>query len=289
MRNAAHSNQGKQIQLEPSNSVRPLLRWAGSKLRSLPEMSPYFPQVRDRYIELFAGSACLFFHLAPKRAVLVDNNVSLIEFYRVATDDPEGVFRRFIRLPRNPETYYRIRRAFPSEKDPLRRAAHFLYLNRNCFNGIYRTNNQGGFNVPFSKDRVANYPTRENFILATNILTKAKLRCGDFEHACEMEAKRGDFIYLDPPYYRPRKRVFREYSSKPFSNEDIDRLECLLREIDQTGARFLLSYPECAIAKRLAAQWNRKRINVRRTIAGSVAARGPTKELLIFNYDVTDA
>lgn len=285
------SDTGKQLHQEDHTTsiARPLLRWAGSKQRSLPEMSPFFPVNWARYIELFAGSACLFFHLDPKAALLVDNNVSLIDFYRVVMDDPEGVYQRFKRLPRTPETYYRIRAAFSSEKESVRKAAHFLYLNRNCFNGIYRTNNKGDFNVPFSKSRVAKYPNRRSFLLSAEALTKAKLKCADFEVACSEEIKKNDFVYLDPPYYRPRKRVFREYSSEPFSNADVYRLSGLLREIDQAGASFLLSYPDCAIAKRLGESWNRRRINVRRTIAGSVAARGCTKEMLIFNYDLANA
>jgi DNA adenine methylase len=270
---------------ESSIAIKPILRWAGSKQRSLPNIAPHLPVGWVRYIELFAGSACLFFHLDPKQAILVDNNVDLMRFYSVAKAEPARVFRTFQRLPRNPETYYGVRSAMIDERNPLKRAAYFLYLNRNCFNGIYRTNNRGEFNVPFSGSRVAKYQSEEDFIAAVGALKRAVLECSDFEKVCDAEVTRGDFVYLDPPYYMPKKRVFREYSSEPFSQVDVGRLEQTLRRIDRAGASFLLSYPDCAISKRLSAVWNKKRINVRRTIAGNVAARGATKELLIFNYD----
>ncbi|XIA63360.1 DNA adenine methylase [Bradyrhizobium sp. TZ2] len=130
-------------------TIKPILRWAGSKQRSLPNIAPHLPTAWGRYVELFAGSACLFFHLDPKRAILVDNNVDLMRFYEVAKKDPIKVFQMFERLPRDPDTYYSVRQAMISERNALKRAAYFLYLNRNCFNGIYRTNNRGEFNVPF--------------------------------------------------------------------------------------------------------------------------------------------
>ncbi|MDQ8732442.1 Dam family site-specific DNA-(adenine-N6)-methyltransferase [Bradyrhizobium sp. LHD-71] len=268
-----------------SATIKPILRWAGSKQRSLPNIAPYLPTGWDRYIEAFAGSACLFFHLDPDQAILVDNNVDLMRFYGIAKERPKSVFQTFRRLPRDSDTYYRVRSAMNDETDPVKRAAYFLYLNRNCFNGIYRTNNKGEFNVPFSGSRVAKYQSEANFIAAIKVLNKAVLQCRDFENVCSKQVRRGDFIYLDPPYYMPRKRIFREYSSEPFSKADVGRLEQTLRRIDRAGATFLLSYPDCAISKRLAASWNKKRINVRRTVAGNVAARGATKELLIFNYD----
>lgn len=270
---------------ESAATIKPILRWAGSKQRSLPNIAPHLPTGWNRYIEAFAGSACLFFHLDPKQAILVDNNVDLMGFYEIAKQEPARVFRAFERLPRNSDTYYRIRSIMVGENNPVKRAAYFLYLNRNCFNGIYRTNNKGEFNVPFSGSRVAKYQSKESFIAAVEVLKHAALECSDFEKVCNAQATRGDFVYLDPPYYMPRKRVFREYSSEPFSQVDVSRLEQTLRRIDRAGATFLLSYPDCAISKRLAAPWNKKRINVRRTVAGSVAARGATKELLIFNYD----
>lgn len=267
----------------------PILRWAGSKKRSLPAMAPFLPSSHGRYLEVFAGSACLFFYLAPERAVLADNNVELIRFYKTISQHPLAVYRRFSGISRNPKTYYEIRAKWFAERDPIKRAALFLYLNRNCFNGIYRTNSSGLFNVPFAKDRVQKYPTYDNVKDATNLLKRSTLYSADFEHVCVHHVRKNDFVYLDPPYYVPSKRVFREYSSEPFNLPDFKRLESTLRKIDRKGAQFLLSYPDCAEASRISKNWNSHRITVRRTIAGNVESRRRARELLIFNYDISHA
>jgi DNA adenine methylase len=267
----------------------PLLRWAGSKKRSLPSIKPYVPKHAERYVELFAGSACLFFALAPKRAVLNDTNIELVRFYKVVARHPSRVYASFVQIPRTSRIYYKVRANYGSELNPIRRAANFLYLNRNCFNGIYRTNVRGEFNVPFSESRVAPYPTKDEVGEASRLLSKAVLRCEDFQVVCRRDLRRGDFAYLDPPYYRPIKRVFVEYSAEPFDGTDITRLQKTLQQIDRSKASFLLSYPKCAASERIARDWNSASISVRRTIAGDVASRRRDRELLIFNYDLIDA
>lgn len=132
----------------------PLLRWAGSKKRSLPDILPVLPTSYDRYLEPFAGSACLFFLLAPTSGVVSDNNIELMQFYKTVRRRAAAVYKEFVSIRRDRDTYYAVRRNYEMQTDPVMRAATFLYLNRNCFNGIYRTNLRGAFNVPFSGDRV---------------------------------------------------------------------------------------------------------------------------------------
>ena len=262
----------------------PVLRWAGSKKRSLPYLLEAVPEITGRYIEVFAGSACLFFALNPKRAIISDNNVDLMHFYKTISSHPSEVFKKFSRLHRTEKTYYSIRARYMRKSDEITRSAHFLYLNRNCFNGIFRTNTKGHFNVPFSSSRVPRYPAATEFSKSAAALARAKLRCSDFERICSQEVRRGDFVYLDPPYYVPKKRVFREYSSRPFAEADLVRLADVLREIDSRGAKFLLSYPECRLIKSLAKKWDLSRIKVRRTIAGNASSRGYAPEVLVRNF-----
>jgi len=247
-------------------------------------MLPVLPKSYGRYVELFAGSASLFFRLAPGRAILSDNNIQLMSFYRTVRFRPAAVYKQFASIPRDRETYYAVRQSYEFLPDAVMRAACFFYLNRNCFNGIYRTNLRGAFNVPFSDERVPPYPTEEEVEHAAKALRRASLECVDFCEAGKRNAESGDFVYLDPPYYRPRKRVFREYSSRPFAAEDIARLQRLLRVLDKRKAKFLLSYPACPMSERLAKEWQHTAISVRRTVAGNVGFRGNARELLIFNY-----
>lgn len=270
---------------EATTAYSPVLRWAGSKKRSLGAIAPFLPRKIDRYLEVFAGSACLFFHLAPDDGVISDNNVELVKFYRTLAKHPRAVYRDFRSIKRNSRVYYRVRSIYANERDPIKRAAYFFYLNRNCFNGIYRTNANGEFNVPFSDRRVPHYPSEDSVVSASDLLRHSEIYCEDFEAVCSASAGKGDLVYLDPPYYVPAKRVFREYSSLPFSFADFKRLGRTLRSLDRRGIRFLLSYPSCVAAAKLADRWNCRKITVRRTIAGNSHSRRRAQELLIFNYD----
>jgi DNA adenine methylase len=177
---------------------RTFLRWAGSKKKLIPRLEQFWSATFSRYIEPFAGSACLFFSIEPSAAILGDTNKELIDVYRVLRDDPERIHRRLVAIPRNKATYYRWRAKEPKKLDTATRALRFVYLNHNCFNGIYRTNVQGNFNVPFGS-KLASYPTRIDFIRCSELLTGTRLVAGDFQKTLA-DVARGDFIYLDPPY-----------------------------------------------------------------------------------------
>jgi DNA adenine methylase len=139
--------------MEPDRGIdlpktRPFLRWAGSKRKQLVRLSAFWSNNHSAYVEPFAGSACLFFALSPKAAVLGDANAELIELFTMVRDSPNRLYNRLVHIPRDLETYYRWRARDPHSLDAETRALRFLYLNRNCFNGIYRTNASGQFNVP---------------------------------------------------------------------------------------------------------------------------------------------
>lgn len=263
---------------------KPILRWAGSKKRSLEYLLGAAPEQFERYIEPFAGSACLFFNLSPPKAILGDINPQLMDFYRTVTRHGSRVFDIFLSLKRNSETYYHIRDVYPSEPGIIRKAAYFFYLNRNCFNGIFRVNKSGKFNVPFSDSRVPAYPTKEDFLNSVRALATAKLDCSDFVKLCNKHVREGDFVYLDPPYYVPKQRVFREYVPHDFASEDVARLSTMLQLIDTRGARFLLNYPDCRMMRTIAREWRHHTIEIRRTISGKTDSRGNARELLIYNF-----
>jgi DNA adenine methylase len=268
-----------------SGAPQPILRWAGSKKRSLSYLLEYSPHDFNKYIEPFAGSACLFFNLTPNRAVLGDTNPHLMHFYSVATRHPSRVFSIFLGLKRDAKTYYSVRELYQREPSAIKKAAYFLFLNRNCFNGIFRVNKGGHFNVPFSNSRVPDYPSKESFLKSIAHLAKAKLACVDFVTVCKRNVRSGDFVYLDPPYYVPKQRVFREYVPHDFDKADVERLKLLLKFIDDQGAYFLMNYPDCSMMRDIAATWNSRCIQTRRTISGNLASRGTSREILIYNFE----
>lgn len=266
--------------------AKPFLRWAGSKRKQLPRLSPFWSKSHQRYVEPFAGSACLFFELAPTRAILGDKNSSLIEVYRVVRDNPVKLYDRLCRIKRDPETYYRWRNKPQGELDAETRALRFLFLNRNCFNGIYRTNANGHFNVPMGTDPGA-YFSKADLLLCSSLLKNAKLIAGDFERTLK-HVEAGDFVYLDPPYAVKSRRVFRQYGATLFGTADIERMGKCLSRIVRAGADFLVSYADCQESRGIARQWNAVRLPIRRHVAGFTGSRRHAYEWLISNMSIGD-
>ncbi|MCW5682709.1 MAG: Dam family site-specific DNA-(adenine-N6)-methyltransferase [Xanthobacteraceae bacterium] len=263
------------------NSSKPFLRWAGSKRKQLGRLRTFWSARHVRYVEPFAGSACLFFELAPPGAVLGDSNRDLIEVYRVVQQEPERLYNRLCRIRRDRPTYMRWRALSPMSLDRETRALRFLYLNRNCFNGIYRTNVAGQFNVPMGR-RPGAYFTKEDLVRCSELLEHATLVAGDFAKTLK-HVKAGDFVYLDPPYAVTSRRIFRQYGKDVFNIADIPRFADCLAGIAQVGADFLVSYADCREARHLASQWNSVRLPVRRHVAGFSGARKNAYEWLITN------
>jgi DNA adenine methylase len=217
---------------------------------------------------------------------LGDKNESLIEVYRQVRDKPDRLYDRLCRIRRNEETYYRWRKKTPDELDVETRAVRFLYLNRNCFNGIFRTNTRGEFNVPFGIKPGA-YFSRADLKLCASLLNRAEFVPGDFG-VTVARVQKGDFVYLDPPFAVESRRVFRHYGASLFSTGDLLRLGECLGGIVRAGADFLVSYADCKEARVLAGQWNAVRLPVRRHIAGFSGNRRLAYEWLISNMPMPE-
>lgn len=270
----------------PSDSCRipwtsPFLRWAGSKRKLLPLLLRAVPQDVNRYIEPFAGSACLFFGLRPSVAILGELNPHLIEVYEQVRAHPRIISRTIRSMPRTEDFYYRARALDPSTLDPISRVCRFVYLNRNCFNGVYRTNRQGQFNVPIGKD-TGDLPSELALVRCAIALRKATLKCMDFEHLLR-EVRKGDFVYLDPPYKLFGRKGFGEYGYGSFATRDVARLIRCLRTIDNIGGVFLLSYCDTDELHALPRHWHSQHLTVRRHIAGFASYRETVGEILLSN------
>lgn len=261
--------------------TKPFLRWAGSKQALVASLRRHWLPKHKRLVEPFAGSASLFFALAPNSAVLGDSNVELIELFSVVRDMPDELYSRLISIERTKEVYLRWRSIDPKSLDALTRAVRFMYLNRNCFNGIFRTNRSGQFNVPMGS-KTGEYIPRRDFINCARLLRRAELLAGDFETTLGLVGE-GDLVYLDPPYALTSRRLFTEYGSHCFGTGDFVRLCESLSRIVALGGDFVLTYADCSHARHLARQWNSKRLMVQRKIASSPANRRLASEWLISN------
>lgn len=262
----------------------PLLRWAGSKRKLLPKLLPYWSEQAKRYIEPFAGSAALFFAISPKTAILSDINRELIETYRTVRGRSQQLSSALRLIPHGRRNYRKLRRTDPSTLTAVDRAARFIFLNRFCFNGLYRTNAEGQFNVPFAPNGTGDLPNSELLTTAAGHLRRASLHCGDFEDLLYGVAERGDFVYLDPPFAVANRRVFRQYGPQVFGLEDLERLAALLDVLDRRKVKFVVSYAYCREALRALAGWKQKKVVTHRNIAGFAEHRRRAAELIVSNF-----
>jgi DNA adenine methylase len=233
------------------------------------------------------GSAALFFAIEPAAAVLSDINSSLVETLCAVRDHPRAVCNRLHRLPQGKEAYYRIREEDATQLSSLDRAARFVYLNRFCFNGLYRTNLKGKFNVPYAASKTGQLPSQEVLFKAAKILSCAQITTNDFDETLKT-VQPGDFVYMDPPYAVQNSKIFRQYGPDCFGTDDLARLASALPDIDSCGATFLVSYAMCQEALEAFDGWHIQRVQTQRSVAGFSRHRREAIEILVSNCKLPD-
>ena len=269
---------------ETTQSIpKSFLRWAGSKKQLLPLLKRFWHGNHCRYIEPFAGSACLFFELQPVSGILGDVNVELIQVYEQIKANPTDVSRLLEQALKSKDEYYRLRASEPEVLGPAERAARFIYLNRYCFNGLYRTNMQGKFNVPYGGEKAGNLPSSALLMACHKALQNTTLIPGDFDKTLQC-AERGDFVYMDPPYSVASCRVFKEYTAASFTKEDVDRLRAWMDTLTDRGVEFIVSYADCPESEGLSENYESRFVLTHRHIAGFVSKRGEIREMMISNH-----
>jgi DNA adenine methylase len=263
-------------------SMKPVLRWAGSKRQILPKLTQLAPETAGRYIEPFCGSACLFLALNPARALLADVNPHLVSTYETLKQNPDGVASFLKTWNADKDTYLELRAISPSQ-DATFNSARFIFLNRYCFNGVYRENLRGQFNVPYGGYRTGALPTLPELRAFSDRLRHVELYCGDFTHAVQ-EATADDFVYLDPPYYYGKTRNRGEYGWNAFSDDDVERLIDEVRQASSRGVRILISYNQAHTLKKALPGWYLTYAPVRRSVAGFSSGRRSVREYQLRNY-----
>ncbi len=260
--------------------TKSLLRWAGSKKYLLPHLIPAWKDNSKRLVEPFAGSAQFYFAIRPKKALLADTNADLVLALQCVKGDPIGISRRIGRMENNEDNYYRIRALDPSSLEPIARAARFIFLNRYCFNGLYRTNLRGEFNVPYGGQRSGNLPTIEALSKYSKLLATATIKNWEFKKTLSKCGPR-DFVYIDPPYLEIKRRVFNSYSQNAFSGQDLVALREELVRLTKERVTWLMSYSDSDEGAYLAEGFSVKVVTVTRTIAGSIHKRHQHRELVV--------
>ncbi len=264
-----------------TDRCEPLIKWPGGKRALLPQLLPLLPSSFNRYIEPFFGGGALFFSVQPHFALLSDSNEDLINCYREIRDNPDQLLSSLRRMKNSKEDYYRIRSMAPRTSSG--RAARFLYLTTLAFNGIYRVNRHGEFNVPYGyKTHLCVYQP-EKIMRISQVLAKCDLECIDFEEALK-RARPGDLIYLDPPYTVAHgQNGFRKYNAKIFSWGDQDRLARALHVLDKKGCYIIMSNASHSSINNLYRGFTRLTVERPSVIAASADYRCRVSESLITN------
>lgn len=263
-------------------ALKPFLRWPGGKRWLTSRLGPDLPRSFNRYIEPFLGSGAVYFYLAPEKAIIADINSELIATYIAVRESPNRVeeILRYHQARHCKQHYYAMRAQEPM--DSIDRAARFIYLNRTCFNGIYRVNSEGKFNVPIGSKSSVLLDT-DDFVAAARQLTGSQILCADFAVPI-LQAQEGDLVFADPPYVvGHNSNGFLKYNERLFSWDDQVRLAHALRKAVERGAYVLATNANHAAIRDLYSGlgFGIRVLERHSTVSGSSGGRKHYQELLI--------
>lgn len=254
-------------------AIKPFLKWAGGKTQLIPELSKYIPTSFNKYIEPFIGGGAFFFYLNPEKAIISDSNEELITTYKAVRDNVEEIIE-ILDGYKNEETFfYKIRSLNPNKLSDTERAARLIYLNKTCFNGLYRVNKRGEFNVPYGK-RNREFLNQEQLRDSSEFLHNAKILLSDYLATLKKNAKKGDFIFLDPPYYPVGKYSdFKRYTKEFFYHDDHVILKEEFDRLVRIGCHVLLTNSDHPVVMELYKDYEIKIIETKRLISSNPKTR----------------
>lgn len=276
--------------------VKPVLKWAGGKRQLMPQILKYIPKKFGRYYEPFVGGGALFFELQNSKSTINDFNTELILTYKSIRDNLDQLVQLLKQHEQNnsSEYYYEIREwdrnGIIDNKNNVERAARFIYLNKTGFNGLFRVNSQNQMNTPYGRYKNPAIVNAEILTAVSEFLNDSKVEIlnGDFEEAVK-NAKRGDFVYFDPPYAPlvDDKKSFVGYTLNGFDAKEQERLRDLFNALTNKGVKVMLSNSSVPYIRDIYSEYKDTTIVVpaKRSINSRSSGRGKVDEVLIMNYD----
>jgi DNA adenine methylase Dam len=254
-------------------AIKPFLKWAGGKTQLIPELARHIPSHYNTYIEPFIGGGAFFFYLNPGKAIISDSNEELIITYKVVRDNVECLISE-LETYRNEESFfYETRSLVPHELGDVERAARLIYLNKTCFNGLYRVNKKGQFNVPYAR-RNGDFFDEEVLRNANEFLQNTKILHSDYLEVLRSFAEEGDFIFLDPPYYPVGKYSdFKRYTKEFFYHDDHEALATEFKRLVNLGCQVLLTNSDHPVILELYKDFEIKIIETKRLISSNPNTR----------------
>ncbi|MBN2576390.1 MAG: DNA adenine methylase [Deltaproteobacteria bacterium] len=280
---------------EKPDYARPFIKWAGGKTQLLPQLARFYPPKGsvERYIEPFLGSGAVFFHVKamvePRHVLLWDNNRELVDTFKAVQEDVDRVIKLLARYRarHSKEFFLGMREKRP--KSRAGKAARLIYLNKTCFNGLYRVNSRGIFNVPFGRHENPKLFNETWLRQAARALAEARIEAEDFR-LLESEARAGDFIYFDPPYHPLSKTsYFTAYTRDLFGQAEQEKLAALCRALDRKGCLLMLSNSDTPLVRRLYKDFEIREVSARRSINSKAERRGAIYELVVLNDRLLEA
>ncbi len=275
-------------------TIKPPIKWVGGKKGLLKQLETYFPKKYNKYFEPFLGGGAVYFHLKPDNAILSDLNPDLILLYETIRTNCDELIKdlrhlhtQYARLGSSEQKalYYSIRKSFNERiESPIKQSAYFIFLNRTAYNGMYRVNSSGSFNVPYGQYKNPQILNADNLKRVSLQLKKAILINKDFEQVIK-SAKKGDFVYLDPPYFPVNSTAFfTQYSKENFLKKDQVRLLNVFKTLDKKGVLLMQSNSHTPFIKEGYKNFKQIVVKANRALNCKAKKRGPVKELLILNY-----
>ena len=262
-------------------SAKPFLKWVGGKTQLLPHILGLFPKSFNRYHEPFVGGGAVFFSLSPHKAILSDVNPDLIQAYTMIRDDVESVIHE-LKMHRAEEAYYySVREADVASLSGAEAAARIIFLNKTCFNGLYRVNRSGKFNVPFGKYANPTICNEANLRLVSEALQGVDIR---LESVFELDARvsKNDLVYFDPPYVPLSPTAsFTSYTKQGFGEHQQRQLATLFARLASKGAHCYLSNSDTPLVRELFKDFRIKKVYARRAINSRADRRGPVGEVIV--------
>ncbi|MEH2392355.1 MAG: DNA adenine methylase [Nostoc sp.] len=275
------------IQIPKETSPRPFLKWAGGKSRLIQQYIPYFPKSYKNYYEPFLGGGAVFFYLQPSAAILTDINAELINTYCCVRDDVEELISllKEHKIRHNKDYYYSVRNN--SGGTCVEKAARIIYLNKTCFNGLYRVNSQGKFNVPLGRYENPNICHENLLRLASIALSHAEIQRADFTEVLNHATSSDDFVFFDPPYHPiSETSYFTAYNQNCFSKKDQELLRDTCAELVSRGVKVMVCNSDSEFISKIYTDINFQtyRIKAARSINSNIKNRGMIYELLITSF-----
>lgn len=264
---------------------RPFLKWAGGKGQLLSQYQPFFPTNFDQYYEPFLGGGALFFRLLPRQAVLTDINPELVNVYCCVRDRVEALIDQLAHHHHlhSREHYYKVR-STPSQI-AVEQAARFIYLNKTCFNGLYRENSKGEFNVPMGRYKAPRICHPELLRSVSQALRNTEIAVQPFDAVLNLAYTDRDFVYFDPPYYPVSLTSrFTEYNRYTFGQAEQMHLRDTFADLAKRGVHVMLSNSDCPFIRDLYQDFQIYTISAARSINSNAQKRGKITEVLVTSY-----